>query len=50
MNTVRHRCQMEPENNVNKNAFAVIKKGTLAGHLMNSKSGKFAKSLFFPAS
>ena len=50
MNTVRHRCQMEPENNVDKSAFAVIKKGTLVGHLMNSKSGKFAKTLFFPVS
>lgn len=38
---------MEPENIVGKYAVAVIKKNKVVGHLMNGKSGKFAKTFLF---
>ena len=41
------QCQMEPENIVGKYAVAVIKKNKVVGHLMNGKSGKFVKTVFF---
>lgn len=56
MNTVRRgllfwrdilQCQMEPENIVDKYAVAVIKKNKVVGHLMNGKSGKFVKTIFY---
>ena len=56
MNTVRRgllfwrdilQCQMEPENIVGKYAVAVIKKNKVVEHLMNDKSGKFVKTVFF---
>ena len=40
-------CQMEPDNVVDKYAVAVINKSKVVGHLMNGKSGKFAKTVFF---
>ena len=41
------QCQMEPDNVVDKYAVAVINKSKVVGHLMNGKSGKFAKTVFF---
>ena len=38
---------MEPENIVGKYAVAVIKKNKVVEHLMNDKSGKFVKTVFF---
>lgn len=42
------QCQMKPGNIEDKYAVPVIKKVKDAGHLMNSKRGKFVETVFFP--
>ena len=41
------QCQMEPDNDVDKYAVAVMNKDRVVGHLMKLKNGKFAKTVFF---
>lgn len=40
-------CQMEPKNALNKYAVALIKNGSVIGHLMKGESDKFAKTIFY---
>ena len=41
------QCRMEPDNNVDKYAVAVMNKYRVVGHLIKGKNRKFAKSVFF---
>ena len=41
------QCQKEPGNIADKHTVPVIKKDKVGEHLMNGKSGKFAKAAFF---
>ena len=41
------QCRMEPDNNVDKYAVAVMNKHRVVGHLIKGKNRKFAKSVFF---
>lgn len=38
---------MEPENAFKKYVVAVIKNGSVVGHLMKGESGKFPKTIFY---
>ena len=39
-------CRMEPKKTFEKYAVAVIKNGSVIGHLMKRERGKFAKTIF----
>ena len=41
---------MEPKNILDNNTVADINKGKVVGHLLYGKSGKSAKTVFFPES
>lgn len=44
------QCQTEPKNILDNNTVADINKGKVVGHLLYGKSGKSAKTVFFPES
>ena len=41
------RCQMEPENIIHKVCSRFVKNGKVVVHLVNDKSRKFLKTVFF---